>query len=110
MASKKKAEDVEAPAPADDMAWDNEWDDNDSAAGPNGSGERQHILRRSGDADRETAFDPDEDDIENEIRTNLNSKITSSLHAYKIAGVALIVALISFTINTVAARISTCRD
>jgi hypothetical protein len=109
MASKKKAEDVEAPAPADDMAWDNDWEDNDSTAGANGSGERQHILRRSGDADRDAVFDPDEDDIENEIRTNLNSKITSSLHAYKIAGVALIVALISFTINTVAARLS-CRD
>jgi hypothetical protein len=106
MASKKKAEDVEAPAPADDMAWDNDWEDNDWTAGADGTGERQHILRRSVDADRDAVFDPDEEDIENEIRTNLNSKITSSLHAYKIAGVALIVALISFTINTVAARIS----
>jgi hypothetical protein len=73
-----------------DIVWNNDWDDNDSIAG---ALESQQIL---GDG-----VDDDDEDIENEIRANLSSKITSSLHAYKIAGLALIITLISFTINTV---------
>jgi hypothetical protein len=67
-------------------AWDNEWDDSDSTA----VHESTQILR-----------DQDADEIEDEIRANLTSKITSSLHAYKLAGIALVIVLISFTINTV---------
>lgn len=77
----------------DNMAWNDEWDDNDSTAG---ALESQHILNAN-------VIDGTDDDneIEDEIRANLSSKITSSLHAYKIAGIALLIALISFTINTV---------
>ena len=69
-------------------AWNNEWDDNESTT--EGQHETQQILH-----------DPDEEEMEDEIQANLKSKITSSLHNYKVAGVALIIALISFTINTV---------
>jgi hypothetical protein len=82
--------DVQEETETNDMAWNNEWDDNDST----GALESQQILHQN-------VIDEDEDEIEDEIRANLNSKITSSLHAYKIAGLALIVTLISFTINTV---------
>jgi hypothetical protein len=70
----------------EDMVWNNDWDDNDS----NSALERQQILQETSDTD-----------IEDEIRANLDSKITSSRHAYKVAGLALIVVLISFTLNTV---------
>jgi len=73
------------------MVWNNDWDDNES----NGALERQQILRESADLD-----------IEDEIRANLNAKITSSRHAYQVAGVALIVVLVSFTLNTVYLAIS----
>jgi hypothetical protein len=80
------------------MVWNNDWDDNDSTLG-DGALESQHIL---GYPDgRGGMIDEDEEAIEDEIRANLSSKITSSLHAYKIAGIALIITLISFTINTV---------
>jgi hypothetical protein len=76
--------------PDDDLevAWDADWDDNESIAH-----ETQQILHNDDDVSTE--------EIEDEIRANLTSKITSSLHAYKIAGIALIITLISFTINTV---------
>jgi hypothetical protein len=70
----------------DDMAWSNDWDDAEST----GAVERQQILHETSDTD-----------IDDEIRANLNSKITSSRHAYKVAGIALIVVLVSFTLNTV---------
>ena len=78
--------------------WNNEWDDNESITGGEGEGrgveggqlERQQILQ-----------DQDEEEMEEEIRANMNSRIISSLHNYKIAGFALIITLISFTINTV---------
>lgn len=76
----------------DDIAWNNDWDDSDSI----GALESQQILPND-----DTIIDDEDQEIEDEIRANLSSKITSSLHAYKIAGVALVVALISFTINTV---------
>jgi hypothetical protein len=80
------------------MVWNNDWDDNDSTLGDRAL-ESQHIL---GYPDgRGGVIDEDEEAIEDEIRANLSSKITSSLHAYKIAGIALIITLISFTINTV---------
>src|SRR5271155_3392577 len=80
------------------MVWNNDWDDNDSTLGDRAL-ESQHIL---GYPDgRGDVIDEDEEAIEDEIRANLSSKITSSLHAYKIAGIALIITLISFTINTV---------
>jgi len=80
------------------MVWNNDWDDNDSTLGDRAL-ESQHIL---GYPDgRDGVIDEDEEAIEDEIRANLSSKITSSLHAYKIAGIALIITLISFTINTV---------
>jgi len=81
----------------DDMAWNNDWDDNDST----GALESQQILHSRGDVDE------DEIEIEDEIRANLSSKITSSLHAYKIAGLALIITLVSFTINTVHSQVAT---
>lgn len=87
----KTVGDVQDEAETDDMTWNNDWDDNDST----GALESQQIFHRN-------LVDGEEDDeIEDEIRANLSSKITSSLHAYKIAGIALIVTLISFTINTV---------
>lgn len=83
------------------MVWNNDWDDNDSTVGDRAL-ESQHIL---GYPDgRGGVIDEDEEAIEDEIRANLSSKITSSLHAYKIAGIALIITLISFTINTVSPR------
>ena len=85
----KTVQDVQEEAETDEMAWNNDWDDNDST----GALETQQILNRN---DGE-----DDDEIEDEIRANLSSKVTSSLHAYKIAGIALIITLISFTINTV---------
>jgi len=93
-----KTEGLEAEADAavsEDMGWDHEWEDNDSTAAVH---ESQHIVP-SGST---VLLDPDEEEMENEIRANLSSRITSSLHAYKVAGFALIVALVSFTINTVA--------
>ena len=39
--------------------------------------------------------------LDDVIRTNLDAKIQTSKHAYKIAGIALIVCLVAFTINTV---------
>jgi hypothetical protein len=89
------AGDVQNESENDDMAWNNDWDDNDST----GALESQRILNPD-------MFDEDEEEIEDEIRANLSSKITSSLHAYKIAGVALIITLISFTINTVSFLLS----
>ena len=86
------------PGDDEEAAWDNEWDDNDSVAGL----ETQQILDERED-----------EDIENEIRTNLSSKITSTLHAYKIAGFALIIVLVSFTINTVLSSVvllANCRN
>jgi|SRR5271170_4850615 hypothetical protein len=80
------------------MVWNNDWDDNDSTLGDRAL-ESQHILGHPNSSD--SVIDEDEEAIEDEIRANLNSKITSSLHAYKIAGIALIITLISFTINTV---------
>jgi hypothetical protein len=71
----------------DNMAWNNDWDDDDDSIR---GLESQQILQENEDHE-----------IEDEIRANLNSKITSSLHAYKVAGIALIITLISFTINTV---------
>ena len=88
----KTVADVQDETETDEMTWNNDWDDNDST----GALESQQILNRNNLVDGE-----DDDEIEDEIRANLSSKITSSLHAYKIAGIALIVALISFTINTV---------
>jgi hypothetical protein len=79
-------------AGTDEMTWNNDWDDNDST----GALESQQMLNRNNLLDGE-----DDDEIEDEIRANLSSKVTSSLHAYKIAGIALIITLISFTINTV---------
>jgi hypothetical protein len=77
-------------AEEDSMAWNNDWDDdNDSIGGL----ESQHILQNAEDQD-----------IEDEIQANLSSKIASSAHAYKVAGIALIITLISFTINTVLPR------
>jgi hypothetical protein len=76
----------------DDMVWNNDWDDDDDIATARALETQQILIPRR---------DPDDEAIEDEIRANLSSKITSSLHAYKVAGVALIVALISFTINTV---------
>src|SRR5579859_969244 len=75
----------------DDMVWNNDWDDNEST----GALERQQILHESAD----TEFD-------DEIRANLNSKIASSRHAYKVAGIALLVVLVSFTLNTVEPSVS----
>jgi hypothetical protein len=69
-----------------ETAWDNDWDDNESTV----EHETQQILH-----------DPVEEQIQDEIRANLSSKITSSLYAYKVAGIALIITLICFTINTV---------
>ena len=81
------------------MVWNNEWDDeNDSTLGDRAL-ESQHILGYPNGSGG--VIDEDEEAIEDEIRANLSSKITSSLHAYKIAGIALIITLISFTINTV---------
>ena len=70
--------------------WNNEWDENESVDGDHLEFQQPQILH-----------DPDEEEMEDEIRANLRSKVTSSLHKYKVAGVALIIALISFTINTV---------
>jgi hypothetical protein len=76
--------------PVEDVPWDNEdWDV---------QSEDEPIYRRSSEG---LVVDPDEDLMEEEIRANLSAKITSSAHAYKLAGVALIITLISFTINTV---------
>jgi hypothetical protein len=91
----KTAGDVQNESENDDMAWNNDWDDDDST----GALESQRILNPD-------MLDDDEEEIEDEIRANLSSKITSSLHAYKIAGVALIITLISFTINTVSFLLS----
>ena len=88
----KTVADVQDETGTDEMTWNNDWDDNDST----GALESQQILNRNNLVDGE-----EDDEIEDEIRANLSSKITSSLHAYKIAGIALIVALITFTINTV---------
>jgi hypothetical protein len=75
----------------EDMVWDNDnWDDTEDTLAR--TGETQRILGGG---------DGDEDELEREIQANLSSKVTSSLHAYKVAGVALIITLISFTINTV---------
>jgi hypothetical protein len=97
----KTAADIEADAAAsEDMAWDDDaWEDNGDSPAADAS-ESQQILRGG---ERSPVLDPDadEDDIETEIRANLSSKITSKLHAYKVAALALIVALVSFTINTV---------
>lgn len=75
----------------DDMAWSEDWEDDGDVATARAL-ETQQIL---------PGGDPDEEELEDEIRANLSSKITSTLHAYKIAGVALIVTLITFTVNTV---------
>jgi hypothetical protein len=75
------------PEDDNEVAWDADWDDNES-----NTHETQQILHNNNVSAEE---------IEDEIRANLTSKITSSLHAYKIAGIALIITLISFTINTV---------
>lgn len=91
----KTVGDVQNENEIEDMAWNNDWDDNDST----GALETQQILNPN-------MLDEDEEEIEDEIRANLSSKITSSLHAYKIAGVALIITLISFTINTVSFLLS----
>jgi hypothetical protein len=85
----KTVGDVRDETETDEMTWSNDWDDNDST----GALESQQMLDRYDEGE--------EDEIEEEIRANLSSKVTSSLHAYKIAGIALIVTLISFTINTV---------
>src|ERR1700755_806323 len=74
-------------AEEDDMAWNNDWDDDNDSTG---ALESQQILQGAEDQG-----------IEDEIQANLNSKIASSVHAYKVAGIALIITLISFTINTV---------
>lgn len=85
----------------DSMVWNNEWDDNDSTLGDREL-ESQRILGYPNGSGG--VIDEDEEAIEDEIRANLSSKVSSSLHAYKIAGVALIITLISFTINTVLSR------
>ena len=77
------------PGAESDQVWDNDWDDTESTTG-GGALESQQILR-----------DQDEEEIEDEIRDNLSHKISSSLHAYKIASIALLITLVSFTINTV---------
>src|SRR5271169_1478207 len=84
------------------MVWNNDWDDNDSTLGARDL-ESQHILAPPNGSSG-GVIDEDEEAIEDEIRANPSSKITSSLHAYKIAGIALIITLISFTINTVVPR------
>ena len=89
----KTVADVQDETERDEMTWNNDWDDNDSI----GALESQQMLHRNNIVGREV----DVDEIEEEIRANLSSKITSSLHTYKIAGIALIVVLVSFTINTV---------
>ena len=81
------------------MVWNNDWDDVDSTLGDTRALESQHILGNPNGTGG--IIDEDEEAMEDEIRANLSSKITSSLHAYKIAGIALIITLISFTINTV---------
>jgi len=91
MSLKKLGDEANGTSNNDDMEWNNDWEDNDSTADL----EHQQILN-------ETRYMNDEDEeIEDEIRANLSSKITSTLHAYKVAGAALIIALIAFTINTV---------
>ena len=87
MASKKDGDDLEDN---NEVALNIDWDDNDSTEAL----ESQQILSD------DTTLDVDPE-LEEEIRANLSSKLTSSLHAYKIAGLALIVALVSFTLNTV---------
>jgi hypothetical protein len=74
----------------DGEVWDNEWDDSESTTGE-GHQQLQPVL----------LHDQDEEEMEEEIRANLSSKVTSSLHSYRVAGFALIITLISFTINTV---------
>ena len=86
--------DAQQESEQEEMAWNNDWDDNDST----GALESQHMLNPTRNS---MLPDEEDDEIEDEIRVNLSSKIRSSLHAYKIAGIALIVVLISFTINTV---------
>jgi hypothetical protein len=73
----------------EDLEWNNDWDERESITDVS---ESQRIL---------DPVDRDEDEIENEIRANLSSRVVSSLQAYKIAGLALIIALISFALNTV---------
>ena len=87
----KTVGDMQDETETDEMAWSNDWDDSEST----GALESQQML------DQYSVDEGEEDEIEDEIRANLSSKVTSSLHAYKIAGIALIVTLISFTINTV---------
>jgi hypothetical protein len=87
--SSKASEDMQD---GNDMVWNNDWDDDDST----GALESQRILPND-----DTIIGYEDQEIEDEIQANLSSKITSSLHAYKIAGFALVVALVSFTINTV---------
>lgn len=98
---KKDNVDAQDESGRDSMAWNNEWDDNDSTLGDREL-ESQHILGYPNGSGG--VIDEDEEAIEDEIRANLSSKVSSSLHAYKIAGVALIITLISFTINTVLSR------
>src|SRR5277367_2409871 len=91
-------DDAQDETSRDNMVWNNDWDDNDSTLGDRAL-ESQRILGYPNGSGG--VIDEDEEAIEDEIRANLSSKITSSLHAYKIAGIALIITLISFTINTV---------
>src|SRR5580704_15601465 len=82
--------------------WDNNWEDDinegDEEHGnsiPVDSAEVQRsLLLRDDD-------DDDEQEMEEEIRANLSSKVSSRVHAYKVAGIALLITLVSFTINTV---------
>ena len=78
-----------------DMTRNSDWEDIDDSA----ILESQQILR-----DLEFIDDQEDEELEDEIRANLSSKVSSSLHAYKLAGIALIVALVSFTLNTVKSR------
>jgi len=79
----------------EEEVWNNEWDENEN------ENESDNIVRGDALERQQILHDQDEEEMEDEIRANLHSKVTSSLHNYKVAGIALIIALISFTINTV---------
>lgn len=79
----------------EDITWNNNWNDDESISC---AFESQRILDNTQGGDQE---------MENDVPTNMESKTLSNLHTYKIAGAALIIALVSFTVNTVSNR---CRE
>ena len=73
--------DAQEESEQEEMAWNNDWDDNDSTRAL----ESQQMLNPTRNS---MLPDEEDDEIEHEIRVNLSSKIRSSLHAYKIASIA----------------------